>query len=192
MFSATETQFGTIGTMPAAETDLGTTAAYVTVVTKIFFSPCALVAYAALHADGIVTLGTVFSAIGTQFGAVFTMSAKTNDSTIRTQKTFDTKIRFAPCALHAKTAAFTYFFVTFVAMLSTLFANQSTVFTMVATGANDRAIRTQITSITKIFFPSGAIIAHTAVTAELIVTLRTMFVAFRTEFGAPFASFAAS
>ena len=77
-------------------------------------------------------------------------------------------------------------------MLSALFANQSAVFTMVTRGANYGAVRTQITSITKIRLATGAIIAHTAVNAEFIVTLRTMLVAFRTEFGAPFASFAAS
>ena len=65
-------------------------------------------------------------------------------------------------------------------MLSALFANQSAVFTMVTTGADYGAIRTQITSITKILFAAGTIIAHTAVDAKLIVTHRAMLVAFWT------------
>ena len=113
-------------------------------------------------------------------------------STTRTQQTVYTKISLAACAFHANTAVFAYLFVTFVAMLSALFADQSAAFTMVASGANYRAIRAQITSITKIFFAARALVAHTAVNAELTVTIRTMLVAFGTEFGAPFASCAAS
>ena len=77
-------------------------------------------------------------------------------------------------------------------MLSALFANQSAVFTMVTTGAYYRAIGTQITGIAKIRLAACAIIAHAAVYAELIVTHRTMLVAFGTEIGTPFANFAAS
>ena len=107
-----------------------------------------------------------------------------NDRAVRTQKTLDAKIRFAPGALHAKTAAFTYFFITFVAMLSASFANQSTIIAMVTTGAYDRAIRTQIASITKIFFASGALVAPAAVGTNIIVTLGTMFTAIGTQIGA--------
>ena len=63
---------------------------------------------------------------------------------------------------------------------------------MVARGANYSAVRTQITRIAKIFFAACTIGAHAAVNAEFIGTQRTMLVTFRTEFGAPFASFAAS
>ena len=67
--------------MPAINTYLGATAAYVTVVTKIRLAARTFVASSAIHTDVIVTLGTMFVAIGTQFGTVFAMSAKTNDST---------------------------------------------------------------------------------------------------------------
>ena len=192
MFAASGTQIGARGTMPAINADLGATATHVTVVTKIRLAARAVVARPALHTDIIVTLGTMLVAIGTEFGTVFATSAQTNDGAVRAQQTFYAKIRLAARAVHTNTAAFTYFFVTFVAMLTALFANQSTIFAMVTRGANDRAIRTQIASITEIRFTARAIIAHTAVNAEFIVALRTMLVAFGTEFGAPFATFTAA
>ena len=106
------------------------------------------------------------------------------DRAIRTQKTFYAKIRLAAGALHAKTATFTYLFVTFVAMLSASLANQSTAVTMPATGANDRATRTQITGITEIFFTTGTLVAFAALRADVIVTLGTMLSATRTQIGA--------
>ena len=128
--------------MPATDTDFCATATYVTFVTKIQLAACAIVASSAFHSDVLVTLGTMLVAIGTQFSTVFATSAKTNDSTVRTQKTFDAEVFLAAGALHANTAVFTHLFVTFVAMLSALFANQSAVFTMVTRSANYSAIRT--------------------------------------------------
>ena len=94
-----------------------------------------------------------------------------NYCTTRTQKTIDAKIRLATCAVHTKTAVNANFFVTFVAMLSASFADQSTVITMVTRSANYSATRTQITRITKIFFAACTLVTRTAVGTNVIVTL---------------------
>ena len=105
-------------------------------------------------------------------------------STTRTQQTVYAKISLSACAFHANTAVFAYLFVTFVAMLSASFANQSAVIAMVTRGANYSASGTQITIITKIFFAARALVARTAVGTNTIVTLGTMLSATRTQIGA--------
>ena len=69
-------------------------------------------------------------------------------------------------------------------MFSATFADQSAVVTVVTRGADNSATRTQIAIVTKIFFATGAIVAHTAVGANIIVTLRTTFSATGTQIGA--------
>ena len=71
--------------MSAIYADLGAIATQVTVVTKIRLAARTVHASSALGADAIVTLGTMLSALGTQFGTIFATSAKANDGTARTQ-----------------------------------------------------------------------------------------------------------
>ena len=106
------------------------------------------------------------------------------DRTVRAQETVDAKVRLAARAFHANTAADAYFLVAFIAMLAASFANQSTAFTVVTVGAYYRAIRTQTTRIAKIFFATCALVASSAIHADVIVTLGTMFTATETKIGA--------
>ena len=170
-----------------------TTRTQKTIDAKIRLATCAVHTKTAVNANFFVTFVAMLSASFADQSTVITMVTRSaNYSATRTQQTFYAKISLAACAFHANTAVFAYLFVTFVAMLSALFANQSAVFTMVTRGANYCAIRTQITRIAKIFFATGAINAHAAVNAKFIGTYRATLVAFRTEFGASFAGFAAS
>ena len=105
---------------------------------------------------------------------------------IRTQIASITKVFDTACALVATTAFGAKILVAFVAMFAAVFAERRAIRTTSAQ-AHYRTVVAQKTRIAKTFFKTCALVATSAVFANIVATFRATFSAIRTQFGTVFA-----
>ena len=98
---------------------------------------------------------------------------------IRTQITRITKVFDTTCAIVAFSAFHAKIIVAFVAMLSAGVAERRAIRTMSAQ-AHDRTIIAQKTSMAKTFLTTRALVATSAIYANVVVTFRAVLSAIRT------------
>ena len=173
-------------TSSASAADKRAVSAQVTLFAIIPF-PCALVAYSATFAHIEIALGAMLAASLAYVRAVLALiTSGAHDCAIRTQIAGIAKIFNAACTLVAFSAFYAKIVVAFVAMLSAIIAQRRAIRTMSAQ-AHDRAVIAQHTSIAKTFFVARALVATSAIFANVIATFRAVLSAIGTKDGTIFA-----